>query len=187
MTLAASLVMGAAMDTKWMTYQELGEALRIEPASAKRLAIRRRWPKRPGNDGRARVGVPFDAFPEHTTGDDTNGVTGDLMLRPTSRTSDAPGDDTGAVTAAVTVLSSHIKRLESELEAMKEERDAALARGADRDVIAVQLDALRAVLDAEKQRTDEWKAVADRFATQAEKLAEAAEARRGWWPFRRRA
>jgi hypothetical protein len=109
------------------------------------------------------------------------------MLRPTSRTSDAPGDDTGAVTAAVTVLSSHIKRLESELEAMKEERDAALARGADRDVIAVQLDALRAVLDAEKQRTDEWKAVADRFATQAEKLAEAAEARRGWWPFRRRA
>jgi hypothetical protein len=56
----------------------------------------------------------------------------------------------------------------------------------DRDLIAVQLDALRAVLEAEKQRTDEWKAVADRFAGQAEKLVEA-DARRGWWPWRRRA
>ncbi len=176
--------MGVVMDTKWMTYQELGEALRIEPASAKRLAIRRRWPKRPGNDGRARVGVPFDAVPERAPGDDTGGPPGDEVLRPTARTGDAPGDDTGAVTVIVATLSNHIKRLEAELQAMKEERDAALARGADRDVVAVQLDALRAVLDAEKQRTEEWKAVADRFASQAEKLTEA-QARRGWWPWRR--
>ncbi len=46
-------------------------------------------------------------------------------------------------------------------------------KAAERDVLAVKV--------------EEWKAVADRFATQAEKLAEAAEARRGWWPWRRRA
>jgi hypothetical protein len=171
-----------------MTYQELANALRIEPASAKRLAIRRKWPKRPGNDGRARVGVPFDAFPERAADDDTGGAGGDEVLRPAARTSDTTSDDTGAVTVAVTALTNHIKRLESELEVMKQERDAALARGAERDVIAAQVDALRSVLEAEKLRTEEWKAVADRFASQAEKLAEAAEARRSWWsPWRRRA
>ncbi len=174
------------METRWMTYQELGEALKIEPASAKRLAIRRKWPKRPGNDGRARVGVPFDAFPERAAGDDTDGAAGDAALRPVPRTSDAAGDDTGAVTVAVTALASHIKRLEGDIEALKQERDGALSRAADRDVIASQLEALRAVLDAERQRVDEWKAVADRFATQAEKLTAAAEARRGWWPLFRR-
>lgn len=168
------------MDTKWMTYRELGEALRIEPASAKRLAIRRRWPKRPGNDGRAGVGVPYDANPDRAPGDDIRDTPGDKVLRPAAR----PGDDTSAVAMVVTTLSSHIKRLEAELQAMKGERDTALARGADRAVVAMQLEALRSVLDAEKQRTEEWKAVADRFASQAEQLTEA-QARRGWSPLRR--
>ena len=121
----------------------------------------------------------IDAFPERAAGD--------AAFRPTPRAGDTASDDTGAVAAAVTALSSHIKRLEAELEAMRQERDTALARGADRDVIAAQLEALRTVLDAEKQRTEEWKAVADRFATQAEKLAAVAETRRGWWPWRRSA
>jgi hypothetical protein len=63
-----------------------------------------------------------------------------------------------------------------------------------RDAIAAQVEALNTVLAVERERTaaeqarvEEWKAVADRFATQAEKLTEAAEARRGWWPFRQRA
>jgi hypothetical protein len=65
----------------------------------------------------------------------------------------------------------------------------------------VQIAGLQAVLDAEKKlhagaldrvaeeklRIEEWKAVADRFASQAERLVEAAEARRGWWPWKRRA
>jgi hypothetical protein len=65
----------------------------------------------------------------------------------------------------------------------------------------VQIAGLQAVLDAEKKlhagtldrvaeekaRIEEWKAVADRFASQAERLTEAAESRRGWWPWKRRA
>ena len=47
------------MDTKPLTYAELAEALGITPASAKRLAIRRGWPKQLGNDGKARVMVPL--------------------------------------------------------------------------------------------------------------------------------
>jgi chromosome segregation ATPase len=106
-------------------------------------------------------------------------------------------------------LAGHIKRLEAELAAMREERDKAQherdeARGetveADKAqaALATQLDALNAVLAverrraderaaAERERAEEWKAVADRFASQAERLTAAAEARRGWWPWRRSA
>jgi hypothetical protein len=65
----------------------------------------------------------------------------------------------------------------------------------------VQIAGLQAVLNAEKKlhagaldrvaeeklRIEEWKAVANRFASQAERLTEAAEARRGWWLWRKRA
>ena len=46
------------MDAKWLSYEELGQALGITPASAKRLATRRKWAKKPGNDGHTRVAVP---------------------------------------------------------------------------------------------------------------------------------
>jgi hypothetical protein len=49
------------MDTKWLSYEELGQALGITPASAERLAIRRKWAKKPGHDGRIHVAVP-EAF-----------------------------------------------------------------------------------------------------------------------------
>jgi hypothetical protein len=45
-----------------LTYAELAEVLRITPASANKLARRRRWPRVPGNDGKARVSVPEDAL-----------------------------------------------------------------------------------------------------------------------------
>jgi hypothetical protein len=45
-----------------LTYAELAAALRIEPASANRLARRKRWPRTKGNDGRTRVTVPEDAL-----------------------------------------------------------------------------------------------------------------------------
>jgi len=45
-----------------LTYAELAEALRITPASANKLARRRRWPRLMGNDGKARVAVPEDAL-----------------------------------------------------------------------------------------------------------------------------
>ncbi len=45
-----------------LTYAELAEVLKIMPASANRLARRRRWPRLMGNDGRARVSVPDEAL-----------------------------------------------------------------------------------------------------------------------------
>jgi hypothetical protein len=45
-------------DGRWMTYRELAVARGIEKSTAMRLARRRRWEHRPGNDGTARVLVP---------------------------------------------------------------------------------------------------------------------------------
>ena len=45
-----------------LTYAELAEALKVTPASANKLARRRRWPRVPGNDGKARVSVPEEAL-----------------------------------------------------------------------------------------------------------------------------
>jgi hypothetical protein len=77
------------VETRHLTYAELGEALGISAASAKRLAIRRGWPKQPGNDGKARVSVPAERLQveRKATRDDA---------------SEATGDDAGVVTSAVT-------------------------------------------------------------------------------------
>lgn len=44
--------------SRWLTYDDMAEALGITPDSARRLATRHKWPRRPGNDGRALVAVP---------------------------------------------------------------------------------------------------------------------------------
>lgn len=153
------------MDEKWLTYEELGEALGITPASAKRLAIRRKWMKRPGNDGRARVAVPVERLAATRTvtpdaGDDADVEAGDDA-------SDVAGD----VSPVVGVLTRHIERLEEELAGTKvalavvaSERDAERLR-------ATQIEALRAVLEVERDAArsarivvenerDRWHAVA---------------------------
>jgi hypothetical protein len=191
MTFVMSLTTGGAMTTRAMTYQELGEHLGIEPASAKRLALRRKWAKTIGNDGRSRVTVPLDELPERAAGDDA----GDDAVRLKPHANDAASDDTDVVTATVAVLTNHIKRLEGEIEALKKERAEAQTRAADRDVLSAQVEALRDALDAanrrgdeqkqradeQKQSAEEWKATCkdatNQLATQAEKLAAA----RSWW------
>ena len=61
-------------DARWMTYAELGLARGINTASAKRLAARRKWRRQPGNDGTARVAVPFDeAMRQNANADDASG------------------------------------------------------------------------------------------------------------------
>lgn len=43
---------------EWMTYADAAERLGIKPDSVKRRARSRKWPRRVGNDGAARVLVP---------------------------------------------------------------------------------------------------------------------------------
>ena len=52
--------------TVWLSYHDLADRLGIKPASAKRRAIERKWPKRRGNDGRSLVAVPREIIDEAT-------------------------------------------------------------------------------------------------------------------------
>jgi chromosome segregation ATPase len=103
-------------------------------------------------------------------------------------------------------LTSHISRLERELQTLKEEhaversrfRDEAEVLRQERDaerLRAAQVEALQAVIEAERQRVEDLRADReqlradrDRWAEQAATLAVPAAppaGRRGWWPFRR--
>jgi hypothetical protein len=187
-------------DTRWLTYDELAEALGIAPDSARRLVARKKWPRKQNNEGRALVAVPSEYLDNRP--DSSPDVSPDIE-------DDATPDSSPDITQAVSVLTQHIQRLEKELQEVRSERDAERATAARVALQAAKVDVLEMLIEqerkrveevsaaerqrveevreTERQRVEEWKAVADRFATHAEKLAEAAEARRGWWPWRRRA
>jgi hypothetical protein len=205
---------GSMIEERTLTYDELAALLRRSPEATRQLVRRRRWRRTLGNDGKMRVSVPVEALEaeEATEGADV-APTGDETAPVLALVSPLHSGDVAPDVGAI--LSAHIRHLEVELEALREDRDALMserdaAQAAER-ALALQLAALQATLGAERallsverervadekrraeecvvverQRVEEWKAVADRFATQAEKLA-AAQMRRSWWPWRRSA
>jgi hypothetical protein len=55
----------------WLTYDDAASRLGILPDSVRRRAAARKWPRRLGNDGRARVRIPDDAITHDGRGDVT--------------------------------------------------------------------------------------------------------------------
>jgi hypothetical protein len=161
------------MDTRLLTYEELGLALNITPASAKRLAIRRKWAKTIGNDGKSRVAVPVERLtltPPSVTpiaGDDTSDDTRDTA-------SDVTGDKGDTVVA---VLTRHIERLEGQIESLttklvtaEADRDSERQRAnklaveaATVPVLKETIEALKAALEAEKHRSADARQERDRW------------------------
>jgi len=164
-------------DVTWLDYDELARLFGIERESARRLVMRKRWARSKGNDGKARVGVPTDALPPvtptstgerpvhgacdvtgeagerdeiHVTGQPENPIPDDVAPHAT------PGPATPPVPAHVTnVLVRHVERLEAEIAELR-------TRAADRDTIAIQVEALRAVLDEVREDRDRWHKAATR-------------------------
>jgi hypothetical protein len=146
--------------SKSLTYAELGEALKITPESANRLARRRRWARSKGNDGRTRVAVPDEALDRPVS----------PLVSPMDRPPDSP-------------LDKLIKALEAHVETLKEQLVAAEARIERQAAEATARDAKHATeiaIEREKadRARDELAALADRLAA----IAEANEAnQRPWW------
>src|SRR3954468_12667396 len=170
-------------ETKTLTYPELAEAIGRSEIAARSMAKRNRWRRMLGNDGRARVVVPMEVLER-------------LQEKAASRPD--PGPDHGSITgsdhgpdarALIAVLESRISELQGRVAELNEEAKQGRAAIARVDVLEALLDTERKrveeVRQTERQRAEEWKMVADRFAAQAEQVL-AAQARRGWWPFRRR-
>lgn len=141
------------MDTKPLTYAELAEALGITPASAKRLAIRRGWPKQLGNDGKARVMVPIERLERPVPDDDTSEATDDA---PSVTTGDDTSGDTRDARALIAFLEARVTELGTEA---KEAR----ATIADLTAKAGRVDVLEALLEAERRRAEELKTDRDRL------------------------
>ena len=169
-----------------LTYAELAAALRITPASANKLARRRRWPRVPGNDGRVRVAVPEDALVPRDRPPDTPPPS------PSDRPPVSPPDK------LIKALEAHVATLKEQLAAA----EARIAKQAD-DLVAYDT-AYAAGLSAERakaervsaefaardaQRAAELKAEQAQtakaiaaFASLADRLdAMAAERAKPWW------
>jgi hypothetical protein len=92
---------------RWLTYQELADARDINRRSAVRLAQRRRWLRRPGNDGTTRVAVPIgEDQPKHDDGGDDA----------CDAARDDAGDDAGDISRIVSALEVVVAPLREELE-----------------------------------------------------------------------
>ena len=175
--------------TRWLTYDDMATALGITPESAKRLAMRRKWPRRPGNDGRALVAVPEDRLDQAAAHDDIEDSADDV-------TEGVTGDNTGESRDARALIGFLERRIDELSEEVAEARTEARGARFEAESLRVQagrVDVLAALLEAERTRVAEARAEtvvrvdAGRAlleAVQAERdrlLVEVTEHRRSWW------
>jgi hypothetical protein len=153
-----------------LTYAELGELLKITPASANKLARRRRWPRVPGNDGKARVSVPEDALVRRDSPPDIPTVSPQDVPPPSP-----PDNDIKALQARVEDLIAELAGARGELGGVREALCEARARADAADTRAAEISA---DLAAEKARAGR---AIEAFAALADRLDTLAEARRPWW------
>jgi hypothetical protein len=143
--------------TVWMTYAELAASRGITRRSAERLAQRHRWPRRPGNDGTARVGVPAGSEKptDHQQGDDRGADRGDsggviATLRDAFAT--ALGARDGEIAALQTVIGAKEAQLDAYRGQLDRMRDRLEAAEHDAKEARQALEALRQADDARKAR-----------------------------------
>lgn len=175
----------------WLTYAEAGRALEMQPGSVKRLSFRRKWPRRTGNDGLARVGVPVAEL-NPATGDATGGVTGgsgDAVTGGSTR--DTPGGATGGsagtsggtASVAAEALAAELAHVRVQL--ANREGELAGVREALRVAETAVHEATRRAGHAEQAAIDAWRTTADlaRLLAQARTVSVPAQApphRQGW-------
>ena len=142
-------------ETRWLTYEDMGVALGITSESAKRLAMRHKWPRRPGNDGRALVAVPEERLEEAAqavasgsiadgTDDDTPAAAGDVI-----------DDGRSDARALIGYLERRVEELTDDLADTRNELRAARFEADTLRAQAGRADVLVAVVETERTRTVE--------------------------------
>lgn len=95
-------------DTAWLTYDEAAAKLGIKADSVRRRAAGRKWPRRVGNDGLARVGIPVTIIPDRTP-----------VAIPDDNTEDPDNSDK----IRIAVLEAEGRQLRERLDEMRIDRD----------------------------------------------------------------
>ena len=141
--------------TRWLTYEDMGVALGITTESAKRLAMRHKWPRRPGNDGRALVAVPEErleeaaqAVPGDITGDNADDDT------PVDA-GDVAADGRSDARALIGYLERRVDELTGDLADTRNELRASRFEADTLRVQAGRADVLVALVETERARTAE--------------------------------
>ena len=136
------------MDGQWLTYDELGVRLGCTPEAARRRAIRGKWARMPGNDGRTCVRVPDELHGSRT---------------PPVRTEES---------AHLHALEGHVASLKAENERLVAQLAGAEARAEKQAADFAARDAERSAdLAADRAKTEKaieaFSALADRLDTLA--------------------
>jgi hypothetical protein len=146
------------MDDDWLSYREAAERLGVTPENVRHRAIRGRWPRMRGNDGRARIQIP-DPGPNSVR------TPSDRPNKTAVRTPSEQGSNPQT-----------IKVLEALVEVWKERASAAEARLGAADAREAQN---VAALASEREQTAR---AIQAFADLADRLDQlAAERARPWW------
>lgn len=92
----------------WFTYDEAAERLGVKKASVQRMARAKKWPRRTGNDGKARIGLSPDRLADNQAGN--------VALSP-------PPDHS----ARIIVAEARAEELAKQVQDLRAERDRLLA------------------------------------------------------------
>jgi hypothetical protein len=170
------------LDAKLMTYAEVADALGITVKSARNLARRHRWQRKPGNDGMARVEVPLDyladkAPPSEGTakgaaeGAVEGPAKGPVETAEGSVEATAEGSVEGVLSGTlIAAFERHIQRLEQEIEVAKRESALVQAEAAAAPALRDTIAALKGALESDRSLIAELRRERDRLT-----------ARRPWW------
>ena len=172
---------------EWLTYEQAAERLGVTPEAIRQKAIRGRWHRTRGNDGKARVRLP-------------EGRT-DAVRTPSERANTKPVRTPSERVSAERLfkaLEDHVETLKRDLAAREADLSAARSdlageraergrlsgeREAERAAAWARLAELQATLDAERVRLDAERERADKAIAAHLDLAErvaAERARPGW-------
>jgi hypothetical protein len=135
---------------RWLTYSELAKAMRIKPASARRLVQRKPWPRRMNNQNEAVIGVPVAALPLPKILPDISPGAGE-DISPDVAPDAAPGISPD-VLMVIATLGKLIERQDREIEALNDKYDKAQTKVEELLPLQGELAALKAVLEAERAR-----------------------------------
>jgi hypothetical protein len=175
-------------NARWMSYDEMADVMRLTRDSAKVLARRKRWPRRPGNDGRTRIGVPEEEIAARSNPENDRGN------NPENDPENDPESDRPVLAQELLELRVLNARLEERVEGLNRLLKEAHCR---RDALQAERTALRQELDQERAAAaQERTAMQEAVATQVKVLTDLVEALRRdrhaakprfWWPWRRTA
>jgi hypothetical protein len=179
-------------NARWMSYDEMADVMRLTRDSAKVLARRKRWPRRPGNDGRTRIGVPEEEIAARSN--PANDLGNNPENEPANDLGNDPERNRPVLAQELLELRVLNARLEERVEGLNRLLEEAHCR---RDALQAERAALRQELDQEcAAAAQERAAMQEAVATQVKALTELVEALRRdrqaakprfWWPWRRTA